>query len=132
MKDIQKPLVKFKEIKGVDLQVEEEAMVMVERMEEDMMVIIKVIAEVEVVSEAEVGEQVMVEVITTKSKSQNHGNNQTKVTKIRLKIKIKQMMVIMRGRPLVIISKDTEKVHSVFIVKGVVLFSTIGHINVIG
>ena len=45
----------------------------VERMEEDMMVIIKVIAEVELVSEAEVGEEVMegvmVAVITTKPKS---------------------------------------------------------------
>ena len=52
-------LVKFQEIKGVDLEVEEEAMVMVEveGMEEDMMVIFKVIAEVEVVSEAEVGER---------------------------------------------------------------------------
>ena len=45
------PLVKFKEIEGVDLEVEEEAMLMVEvkGMEEDRMAIIKVIAEVEVV-----------------------------------------------------------------------------------
>ena len=114
--------------------VEEEAMVMVEveGMEEDMMVIIKVIAMVQVVSEAEVGEEVMVEVITIKPKIKIREIIKPKVTKIKLKIKNKQMMVIMQGSPLVLITKDREEVHSVFIVKGVVLISTIGHINVIG
>ena len=81
MKDIQDALVKFKEIKGVDLEVEDEAMVMVEGMEEDMMVIIKVIAGVNVVSEAKLGkeviEEVMVEGITIKPQNQNQENNQT-------------------------------------------------------
>ena len=57
------PLVTFKETKVVDLEVEEEAMVMVEGVENHMMVIIKVIAKVEMVSEAEVGEEVMEEVM---------------------------------------------------------------------
>ena len=72
IKDIQDTLIQIKEIKGVDLEVEEEAMVMVEveGMEGDMIVIIKVISEVEVVLEAEVGEEVMedVLVITVKPK----------------------------------------------------------------
>ena len=42
------------------------------------------------------------------------------------------MMVIMQSSPLVIITKDREEVHSVFIMKGVVLISTNDHINVIG
>ena len=74
MKDIQDALSQIQGNQGVDLEVEEEAMLMVEveGMEEDMMVIIKVIAKVEVISEAEVGEkvmeEVMVEVITIKPK----------------------------------------------------------------
>ena len=54
----------------MDLEIEEEAMVMVEveEMEEDMMIIIKIIAEVEVVSEAEVGKEVMIEEITINPK----------------------------------------------------------------
>ena len=43
-------------------------MVMVEEMKEDMVVIIKVTAEAEELSEAELGEEVMVEVITTMPK----------------------------------------------------------------
>ena len=88
------------------------------------------------VSEAEVGEEVMeevmVEVITTKLKSKIREIIKAKVTKIKLKIKIKQMMVIMQSSPLVIITKDREQINSIFIVKGVVLISTIGLINVIG
>ena len=103
-------------------------MVEVEGMEEDMMVIIKVIAEVQVVSE----EEVMVEVITIKPKIKIRDIINPKVTKIKLKLKNKQMMVTMQSSQLVIITKDKEEVHSVFIVKGVVLISTIGHINVIG
>ena len=68
-------------------------MVEVEGMEEDMMVIIKVIAEVEVVAEAEVGEELMVEVIRPKIKIREIIKH--KVTKIKLKIKNKHMMVIM-------------------------------------
>ena len=94
------------------------------------MVIIKVIAEVEVVSEVEVGEEVMVEVIAIKPKIKIREIIKPKVTKIKLKIKIKQMMVVMLSSPLVIITKGREEVHSIFIVKGVVLISTIGHINV--
>ena len=107
-------------------------MVEVERMEDDMIVILKVIAQVEVVSEAEVGEEVMVEVITIKPKIKIREIRNPKVTKIKLKIKNKQMMVIMQSSPLVITTKDREEVHSVSIEKGVVLISTIGHINVIG
>ena len=98
---------------------------MVEAMEEDMTVIIKVIAEVEVVSE----EEVMEEVITNKPKIKIREIIKPKVTKIKLKIKI---IVIMQSSPLVIITKDREEVHSAFIVKGVVLISTTGYINVIG
>ena len=105
-------------------------------MEEDMMVIIKVIAEVEVVSEAEVGEEVMeevmVEVITIKPKIKIREIIKPKVNKVKLKIKNKQMMVVMWSSPQVIITKNREEVHSVFIVKGVVQISTICHINVIG
>ena len=107
-------------------------MVEVEGMEEDMMVIIKVIAEVEVVSEADIGEEIMVEVITIKPKIKIREIIKPKVTKMKLKIKNKRMVVVMQSSPLVIITKDREEVHSVFIVKGVVLISTIGHINVIG
>ena len=86
------------------------------------------------ISEAEVRQEVMeevvVEVITTKPKSKTGEIIKSKVIKI--KLKIKQMMVIMQSGPLVIITEDREEVHSVFIVKGVMLFSTIGHINVIG
>ena len=69
----------------------------------------------------------MVEVITIKHKIKIR-----EVSKFKLKIKNKQMMVIMQSSPLVIITKDREEVHSVFIVKGVMLIITIGHISVIG
>ena len=128
MKDIQ-DAPRFKEIKGVDLEVDEEAMVMVEveGMEDDVMVIIKVIAEVEVEPEADVGEEVMVEVITIKPKIKIREIIKPKVTKIKLRIKNKHMMVILQSSPLVIIAKDREEIHSVFIVKGVMMISTIGH-----
>ena len=76
------------------------------------MVIFKVIAEVDVVSEAEVGEEVMAEVITIKPKIREI--IKPKVIKIKLKIKNKQMIVVMQSSPLVIITKDREEVHSVF------------------
>ena len=78
------------------------------------------------VSEAEVGEEVMVEVITTKPKSKIREIIKPKVTKI------KQMMVIMWSSPLVIITMGRDEVNFCFHLKGVVLISTIGHINVIG
>ena len=107
-------------------------MVEVEGMEEDMVIIIKFIAEVEVVSESEVGEEVVVEVITIEPKIKIMEIIKPKVTEIKLKIIKKQMMLIMQSSPLIIITNDREEVHSVFIVEGLVLISTIGHINVIG
>ena len=92
-------------------------MVEEEEIEEIMMVMIKVITEVEVVSEAEVGEEVMVEVITTEPKSKTREIIKLKVTKTKLKIQNKQMMVMLQSSPLVIITKDREDVHSVFIVE---------------
>ena len=74
----------------------------------------------------------MVEVIIIKPKIKIREIIKPEVTKIKLKIKNKQMMVIMQSSPLVIITKDKEEVHCIFIVKGVVLISTIGHINMIG
>ena len=111
----------------MDLEVDEEAMVMVEveGMEDDVMVIIKVIAEVEVEPEADVGEEVMVEVITIKPKIKIREIIKPKVTKIKLRIKNKHMMVILQSSPLVIIAKDREEIHSVFIVKGVMMISTL-------
>ena len=128
------PLVKFKEIKGGRPRGRGRGNGngRGRGVKEDMMVIIKVIAEVEVVSEAEVGGEVMVEVITTKPKSKIREIIKPKVTEIKLKIKIKQMTVIMQSSPLAIITEDREEVHSVFIVKGVMLISTTGYINVIG
>ena len=73
----------------------------------------------------------MLEVITMKPKIKIREIIKPNVTQIKLKINNKHMMVIMQSSPLVIITKDREDVHSVFIVKGVVLISTIGHINVI-
>ena len=85
-------------------------MVEVEGVEEDMMVRIKVIAEVEVVSEEEVmeevGDEIMVEVIAIKPKIKIREIIKSKVTKIKLKIKNKQIMGIMQSSPLVIITKD--------------------------
>ena len=85
-------------------------MVQVEGVEEHMMVIIKIIAEVKVVSEAEVGEEVMEEVMegvsTIKPKIKIREIIKPKVTTIKLKTKIKQMMVVTLGSPLVIITKD--------------------------
>ena len=85
----------------------------VEGMEKDMMVIIKVIAKADVVSQAELGEEVreevVVEVITIKPKSKIREIIKSKVTKIKLKIKNKQMIMIMQSSPLVIIIKGREK-----------------------
>ena len=114
MKAILDALTQIQGNQGVKLEVEEGVMVMVEGMEEHMMVILKGIAEVEVVSEAEVGEEVIGQGDYNQAQKQKQGNNQIQGNQNQAQLKIKQMMVIMQSSPLVIITKDREKVHSVF------------------